>query len=96
MNYRIETNHIDIWKIINNANNYLIIDFDNERELLIWLRNYHVYEGKKRAIEVLINLSNNYKGENYSTWLDSLTHSKTWGELYKTIDDKLEELTLVI
>lgn len=102
MGWRIETNNVDKWDVISSVVDDVIISFNNEDELKLWLAVDFIYEGKKKAVETLLTFPNNWTineksnrgaGKKYYEWLESLDEFKTYEEYYKAIDDKLAELT---
>lgn len=102
MAYTIETNGVE-WQVLNTVTDETIADFKSEEELKQFLAYEKVYEGKKRAIELLLSFPHQYfvngklqrtenGTENYTRWLLSINHYDSYKDSYKAIDDKLDEL----
>lgn len=100
MGWRIETNHVDEWKVISSIVDDVIAKFQTEEELKKWIAKEKLYEGKLKAIETLMSFPNQWivnnerqrKKSGYYDWLSSIEETKTYDEYYEKIDKKLEKL----
>lgn len=107
MGYKIITNNKDSWELFSSITDSVIFKSNKEEELVNFLALEHIYEGKLKAIEVLLTFPNRYtindermfndkskeKTTEYYNWIEKINNdSKTYEEYYKKIDDKLEEL----
>lgn len=101
MGRHIVTNNVDKWEVVSNVNDRVVADFKSEAEMKYWLAQEHVYNGKLEAIRLLLTYPNRWtiNGETdyefsmaYNHWYDSILGTKTYGEYYKKIDAKLNEL----
>lgn len=89
--------------IINTTTDEMIAEFKSEQELKRFLAYENVYEGKKRAIKILMSFPNQWtvndklqrteKGiEEFTKWLLTINNYDTYADYYKAVDDKLDEL----
>lgn len=106
MGRRIITNNIDSWEIFSTMSDSVIEKFETEDDLKRFLALEKIYDGKLKAIEVLMSYPYQYsvneimlcrdnsEGMNkYYSWLKlELYESDTYEEYYDMIDKKLEEL----
>jgi hypothetical protein len=104
--WRIKTNSKDEWTLISAFAGFDIASFKTKKELLHFLAQQQIYEGRKKAVEMLMTYPNrwiingnkiiadNYDDvyEKYFYWVNSINSKASFPEYYKAIDDKLAEL----
>lgn len=104
LGYQIEIKNKK-WSIIDTVTDGIVAEFDTEKDIKIFLANESIYEGKKKAIEILMSFPNQWRIngerqttesgiEDYTKWLLSITHYDTYADYYKAIDAKLNELLI--
>lgn len=102
MAYQIETKNGE-WRVLNTVTDEIIAEFDSEQDTKQFLAYEKIYEGKKKAIEILMSFPNQWiindkfqrteSGiEDYTKWILSINHYDTYMDYYKAIDNKLDEL----
>lgn len=101
MGWSIQTNNVDEWGVFSSITDSIIAEFENEHDLKVWLSNEKIYEGKKKAVEILMTFPNQWNvndkrhlgyGKKYFDWLKEIEEFDTYEDYYKAIDDKLKEL----
>ncbi|AYP68146.1 hypothetical protein PQE75_gp014 [Bacillus phage vB_BcoS-136] len=100
MGWSIQTNNMDEWSVFSSVTDSVIAKFETEHDLKVWLANDRVYEGKLKAIEILMSFPNhwNVNGERkriangYYEWVRSLDNIDTYEEYHLKIDEKLDKL----
>ena len=102
MAYQIETKNGE-WRVLNTVTDEIIAEFDSEQDIKQFLAYEKIYEGKKKAIEILMSFPNQWtindkfqrteSGiEDYTKWILSINHYDTYTDYYKAIANKLDEL----
>jgi len=108
MGWQIKTNKENQWSLFSTVTDDNIITFKTQKELINFIALEKIYEGKKKAIEILMTFPNGWnvngnrmfvedgesrnKHDEYFKWLNSICDCETYEEYYKMIDNKLEEL----
>lgn len=104
MGWSIETNNKNQWSIISSVTDSSIAEFNTEKDVVKFIAQEKIYEGKLKAIETLISFPSGWhiNGKRVATgsqshieyynWAQSICLLETYGDYYKAIDDKLEEL----
>jgi hypothetical protein len=106
MGRKIITNNINEWKIFSTMSDSIVAEFETEKDLKKFLALEEIYNGKLKAIEVLMSFPFQYSvndttlcrdnkegKEKYYEWLkEEVYETDTYEEYYSVIDKKLNEL----
>ena len=91
------------WKVRALDLDRFIYECDTKEEIIHFVANEQIYEGKINAIEVLYSFPEGLtvngvyysavqRTKDYYHWLDSIAAIKNWNERFKAIDEKLDEM----